>query len=350
MWNGIPRVLRVRLYAVAATVVLLLPIKTGSVDRLASPQSVNSTIPAVASCDDVVINEVLFRPANPPNDEWVELYVVNAIAVGTILKISDLEIGSGRFQLEFILSAGVPGNRYIVVHGNDLPESQEPDIGYVNFFNAGNGARLANGGDNVVLSINGAECEEVHWGSVKTPASEAPVTRAFGSTSSINSGESIQRLPNGLEGQFVRGTTSGLYNAIEGNSIGRNNDDGTLAVTVSWFHSRRAGDMTEFAWQTATETGNAGFNLLAVTGDSAAQLNPTLIPSTVIDSITPTDYGYIASTQADRFYLQEVRIDGLAENTGPFALGETHGVRAMGAADSAQEQTDVRLYLPLIRR
>lgn len=85
-----------------------------------------------------------------------------------------------------------------------------------------------------------------------------------------------------------------------------------LAVSLSGFHAQQNESFVDFQWQTATETGTAGFNILAEIEANTIQLNGELIPSPVIDSVTLTDYRYLATTDATTFYLQEVGIDGRA--------------------------------------
>ncbi|MCB0131822.1 MAG: hypothetical protein KDD78_13270 [Caldilineaceae bacterium] len=100
---------------------------------------------------------------------------------------------------------------------------------------------------------------------------------------------------------------------------------GTVPVTVGYFLAQPAGDGIEFHWQTATETGTAGFNILAVTEAGAVQLNPALIPSQAIDSTEPLDYAFIAQTNATSFLLQEVEITGATNEYGPYTLGNAYG-------------------------
>ena len=54
-----------------------------------------------------------------------------------------------------------------------------------------------------------------------------------------------------------------------------------LAVTLSGFLAERSGDIVEFHWQTATETGMAGFNLYAESAGEHLRPNTELIPSEV---------------------------------------------------------------------
>ena len=84
-------------------------------------------------------------------------------------------------------------------------------------------------------------------------------------------------------------------NPIAGYDFGFN--DGTvLAVSLSYINSERAEDGTvSFIWETATETGNAGFNLYAQGNDVLGLVNAEMIPSKVIDSVTPVSYSYRAA-------------------------------------------------------
>ena len=105
------------------------------------------------------------------------------------------------------------------------------------------------------------------------------------------------------------------------------NSNKALAVSLGWFLAERDGDTVDFRWQTATETGTAGFNVLAESDGGTVQLNTELIPSPVIDSVEPTDYQFSLVTDATQFYLQEVEISGLINELGPFDLGQAYGVR-----------------------
>ena len=101
-----------------------------------------------------------------------------------------------------------------------------------------------------------------------------------------------------------------------------------LAVTLGWFLAERNGETVDVRWQTATENGTAGFHLLAVTESVNQRLNADLIPSTVIDSVTPTDYQMAVQTDATQFLLQEVGIAGDVTEMGPFELGFAAGARS----------------------
>ncbi len=126
-------------------------------------------------------------------------------------------------------------------------------------------------------------------------------------------------------------------------------DNGTVPVTLSYFKTTREGDMVRFVWQTATETANAGFNLLGQTTSGIVPLNEELLPSKVIDAVEPTDYDIELSTDAALFFLEEVGIDGFASRKGPFELGRSYGSRVVQDAVDPSVGSN-RLYLPLVIR
>lgn len=102
---------------------------------------------------------------------------------------------------------------------------------------------------------------------------------------------------------------------------------GPLVVTLNWFLAEADGDVVDFQWQTGSETGTAGFHILAKIADgSVAQLNDELIPSSVIDSVAPTRYSFSTVTDATVFFLQEVGVNGSVVMHGPFELSEPSGV------------------------
>ena len=130
-----------------------------------------------------------------------------------------------------------------------------------------------------------------------------------------------------------------------GESEGLPVPDPSLPVTLGYFVASRDGDAVNFTWQTSTEAGTAGFNLLAEVDEELTPLNEELIPSAAIDSITPIDYSYNATTEATLFYLEEIDINGAKERHGPFVLGKEFGVYVqMDAGD--ESSLNHRLYLP----
>ena len=119
-----------------------------------------------------------------------------------------------------------------------------------------------------------------------------------------------------------------------------------LSVTLAYFHAQMDGGVVAFEWQTVTEMGNAGFNLLAADDDDLIPLNAELVPSKAIDSLIPTDYRFSTTTASENFYLDEVGIDGATVRNGPYALNRSYGI------PSEINATDVEpaLYLPMISR
>ena len=120
---------------------------------------------------------------------------------------------------------------------------------------------------------------------------------------------------------------------------------GTVPVTLSWFRSSPGPDGVAFSWQTATETGTAGFNILAETADGLVQINPQLIQSQLIDALEPSDYAVTLATDAALFYLQEVALSGATERFGPFQLGQEYGSRIAPDPISG----GYSIYLPFMR-
>ncbi len=118
-----------------------------------------------------------------------------------------------------------------------------------------------------------------------------------------------------------------------------------LAVTIGYVSSSRDGTSVDFVWQTATETGNAGFNILVEDGDRLTQLNDEIIASKVIDSVSSTDYSYTAVTDAVVFYIEEVNVNGQRTLGPPFFVGETYGSNSQ--VDVTDEHT---VWLPFITR
>ena len=118
-----------------------------------------------------------------------------------------------------------------------------------------------------------------------------------------------------------------------------------LSITVAWFLTERVGDVVSFHWQTASETGVAGFDLVSERDDGVhSRLNDDLIPSHAIDSITPTEYTFSAATEATRFTLHELGIDGGVIAHGPFLLGREYGV----FSTPTSSEFTTRVWLPMV--
>ncbi len=116
-----------------------------------------------------------------------------------------------------------------------------------------------------------------------------------------------------------------------------------MAVTLGYFLAEQDGDRVRFTWQTATESGTAGFNLLAESDGELVQLNDELIPSKVIDSVEVTDYSYEATSAATVFYIEELEVSGKTDRIGPFVLGIPSGVHT-----GVSTQSTPAIWLPMI--
>lgn len=123
----------------------------------------------------------------------------------------------------------------------------------------------------------------------------------------------------------------------------------SLPVTLSYVTSTRHDAVVRFSWQTATETANAGFNLLAESPAGLVYLNDALIPSLLIDSVEPTEYNIELVTQAKRFFIEEIGIDGNSSRKGPFDVGLSYGALIVSDRPDLGAR-DVRVYLPFAVR
>ena len=116
-----------------------------------------------------------------------------------------------------------------------------------------------------------------------------------------------------------------------------------LAVTLGYFLAARSEEGVRIEWSTVAESGNAGFNLFVETEAGQQQINPALIPSTVIDSIEPQRYAYDAvGVQGDFFFIELVNVNGGGRMFGPFALGVPFG------AEPAAEEEGYHIFLPSV--
>ena len=107
-------------------------------------------------------------------------------------------------------------------------------------------------------------------------------------------------------------------------------DTDITPVTLSYFNAAAEGSGIRFEWSTATETGNAGFNLYAKTEDGKKLINNNLIPSKSVDSLSPLDYQTtIENSDADSFYISDVDLKGKEKFHGPFALDKEYGQKTV---------------------
>jgi hypothetical protein len=102
-------------------------------------------------------------------------------------------------------------------------------------------------------------------------------------------------------------------------------------------------------WETATETGNAGFNLYMVIDDGLDLVNSDMIPSRVIDSVVPTSYSYQANVVGAAFYIEMINIAGRSELHGPFTVGEAYGSSSHGPNGPGEGGMGKSLFLPSVR-
>ncbi|MCB9138801.1 MAG: DUF11 domain-containing protein [Caldilineaceae bacterium] len=123
----------------------------------------------------------------------------------------------------------------------------------------------------------------------------------------------LATVDDGLQSD-TSGSDATLLNGCEAVDI-------TLGVTLGYFLAQSSADGVSFEWQTATETGIAGFHLWGEVNGEMQRLNETLVPSKMIDSVQPTGYNVTIATEATVFYLTVVSLNGSTEQEGPFALG-----------------------------
>lgn len=100
----------------------------------------------------------------------------------------------------------------------------------------------------------------------------------------------------------------------------------TTPVTFAGFAARRDGDQLVLRWDTATETGNAGFHVYAQTAKGTRRLNDKLIPSQRIDSLEPLTYTFrvpAAGLSKAKFFIEEVGTRGTAHRNGPFTARDS---------------------------
>ncbi|NIU87994.1 MAG: hypothetical protein GWN56_12180 [Nitrosopumilaceae archaeon] len=97
-------------------------------------------------------------------------------------------------------------------------------------------------------------------------------------------------------------------------------------ITLAYFKSEKTYGGVYFKWSTATEAGNAGFNIYTKEKDGMVLLNKNIIPSKSIDSLSPINYSYTYSgEEINIFYISDVDLKGKEKFHGPFDLGQSYG-------------------------
>ncbi len=124
---------------------------------------------------------------------------------------------------------------------------------------------------------------------------------------------------------------------------------GTVPVTLSYFRAIPDPAGMRFEFSTATETGNAGFNLYVDSGDGWQRVNETLIPGAGGDSLEPRHYEFHAKgLRGARFAVEDVSVNARTRRQGRFEAGRSYGRRpvtprtdwtAIGAEHSAARQS-----------
>jgi len=102
-------------------------------------------------------------------------------------------------------------------------------------------------------------------------------------------------------------------------------------VTLSYFRAIQQGSGIKFEWSTATETGNAGFNLYAETEDGRKLINDEIIPSKSVDSLSPLDYTYQSSNhEGYTYHIADIDLNGKEKIHGNFKLDKEYGQKTVG--------------------
>ena len=100
----------------------------------------------------------------------------------------------------------------------------------------------------------------------------------------------------------------------------------TVPVTIARFNTMRDQDRTRFEWTTATEAGNIGFNIYAITENGRELINDRLISTKQFDSTEPQNYAFeVTGVTADRFVIEDVSWNTQTQTHGEFNLGEEYG-------------------------
>ena len=162
-------------------------------------------------------------------------------------------------------------------------------------------------------------------------------------------------LPKGDAADSFTNTVDAYYTNVDGVSIKQglsSSDTTTVPITLGFFSSRLVrsaiGSGLHLEWQTESETANMGFNILAIEPNSGSkfQLNESLVPSKVINSLSATDYQLSVDAPFDGalIIIQDVDVYGNTEDHGPFMIGESVGKRAVANKIDWKRVADDSLY------
>ena len=138
--------------------------------------------------------------------------------------------------------------------------------------------------------------------------------------------------------QTTQTTSGGLQPVTLAGADSLDNDFGffdggitTTPVTLASFEARGNGTV-EFRWATATEVGNLGFYLWVATSEGWIRVQEELIPSKVVDSLSPQSYRRVVSgVDGEYFLLEDVDTRGRSNFHGPFEVGRRHGAPSVEA-------------------
>ncbi len=148
---------------------------------------------------------------------------------------------------------------------------------------------------------------------------------------------------SGTLGQTGPGPSSGGTTQLNA-GFWQSGSGAPLAVTLGYFHAVRADGIVHVNWQTVTEAGVAGFRLYGEANGTRTLLTEELVPSTVIDAVTPTSYSLHVTGDAHRFLLEEVGVDRSATLHGPFDEGVEYGEYL----PPANVELEPAIYLPVV--
>ena len=131
-------------------------------------------------------------------------------------------------------------------------------------------------------------------------------------------------------------------------------DDGSLPVTLAYAYPKAYDNSLELDFATATEAGNIGFNVYAVSKKKLIRLNEELIPG-AFDSFSPKTYRVSLAlppkSKVKRIIIASVDSNENEELHGPFDIGHKSGEEILSEAidwERAKQQVEhmVKIQLP----